>query len=95
MKEGPIRILLGVFLQALDGVVSDGSNTYLVKWLDREIRFARKDISACSGLTLPGSVTLPTASVLKDPSDPNSDIYIGDKPAVTGQPRVIQGDVMY
>ncbi|HEX2584682.1 MAG TPA: hypothetical protein VHL14_06095 [Steroidobacteraceae bacterium] len=78
-----------------EGAVSDGTNTYLVKWLDREIRFARKSLSACSGLTLPGSVTLPTSAVLKDPSDATSDIYIGTKPAVTGQPRVIQGEVMY
>jgi len=79
----------------VDGAVSDGTNTYLVKWLEREIRFARKPLSACSSLTLPSSVTLPTASVLKDPSDSTSDIYIGDKPVVTGQPRVIQGEVMY
>ncbi len=77
------------------GTVSDGSHTYLVKWLDREIRFARKDLSACSALTLPGNVTLPDESVLKDPSDPNADIYIGTKPEVTGEPRVIQGDVKY
>jgi len=80
---------------ATTGQATDGTNTYLVKWLDREIRFARKDISACSSLTLPNSVTLPTASVLKDPSDSTSDIYIGAKPTVTGQPRVIQGEVMY
>ena len=77
------------------GQVSDGANTYLVKWQDREIRFARKDISECSGLTLPGSVTLPDASVLKDPSDSTSDIYIGTRPTVTSLPRVIQGEVMY
>jgi len=77
------------------GVVTDGTNTYLVKWLDREIRFARKLLSACSGLTLPSTVTLPTSAVLKDPSDPASDIYVGTKPVVTGEPRVIQGEVMY
>jgi hypothetical protein len=80
---------------AVTGQVSDGTNTYLVKWLDREIRFARKNLSACSGLTLPSNVTLPTAAVLKDPTDSTSDIYIGTKPTVTGQPRVIQGEVMY
>jgi len=80
---------------ATTGQASDGNNTYLVKWLDREIRFARKSLSACSGLTLPSNVTLPTSSVLKDPSDVNSDIYVGTKPTVTGQPRVIQGEVMY
>jgi len=80
---------------AVTGQVSDGTNTYLVKWLDREIRFARKSLSACSGLTLPSNVTLPTSAVLKDPSDPISDIYIGTKPTVTTEPRVIQGEVMY
>jgi len=80
---------------AVTGQVSDGTSTYLVKWLDREIRFARKSLSACSGLTLPSNVTLPTSAVLKDPSDPISDIYIGTKPTVTTEPRVIQGEVMY
>jgi hypothetical protein len=40
-------------------------------------------------------MTLPTASDLKNPSDPNSSVYIGAKPAVTAAPRVIHGDVMY
>lgn len=77
------------------GVVSDGSTQYYVKWLDREIRFARKDLSACSSLTLPANVDLPTQSDLKDPSDSSSDIYIGAKPSVTSAPRVIQGEVEY
>ncbi len=79
------------------GTVSDGSNTYLVKWLDREIRFASKSLSACSALTLPSQsdITLPTSADLKNPSDPASDIYIGSKPVVTDAPRVIQGEVMY
>jgi len=77
------------------GQVTDGTNTYLVKWLDREIRFARKDATACSGLTLPSNVTLPTAADLKDPSNPSSDIYIGTQPEVTAAPRVIHGEVKY
>lgn len=77
------------------GRVTNGSDTYLVKWLDREIRFARKDAAACSGLTLPGNVTLPTAADLKDPSSPASDIYIGTQPEVTSAPRVIHGEVKY
>lgn len=77
------------------GQVTDGSNTYLVKWLEREIRFARKDAAACSNLTLPSNVTLPTQADLNDPSDPNSDIYIGAQPTVTAAPRVIQGEVKY
>jgi hypothetical protein len=75
--------------------VTNGSNTYLAKWLDREIRFARKDAAACSALTLPGNVTLPTTADLKDPSDPASDIYIGTQPEVTAAPRVIHGEVKY
>lgn len=79
------------------GQVSDGTKTYLVKWLDREIRFAKKPLSACTaaGLTVPANVTLPTASDLKDPSDPASSVYIGTKPAVTSAPRVIHGDVKF
>jgi hypothetical protein len=80
--------------------VTSGQNTYLVKWLEREIRFARKDTNlqptACAGLTLPSNnITLPTAAVLKNPSDSGSDIYIGAKPTVTDAPRVIQGEVKY
>ena len=77
------------------GQTSDGTHNYLIKWLDREIRFARKDISVCSGLTLPSSITLPTAADLLDPTDPTSSSYIGNRPAVTGEPRVIQGEVKY
>ena len=75
----------------------DGQGTYLVKWLDREIRFAQKPLSSCStaGLALPGNVTLPTQASLKDPSDPASDVYVGTKPTVTATPRVIHGDVKY
>ena len=79
------------------GHVSDGTHTYLVKWLDREIRFARKPLSQCTGasLDLPSGLTLPTAADLKNPSDPDSDIYIGEKPTVTDAPRVIHGDVKF
>ena len=46
--------------------------TYLVKWLEREIRFARKNLAVCdgAGLTVPTGMTLPTAADLKNPSDP-------------------------
>ena len=79
------------------GRVTNGQTAYLVKWLEREIRFARKDpgICAAAGLTTPDNMTLPTADELKDPSDSGSDIYIGAKPVVTGAPRVIHGEVMY
>jgi hypothetical protein len=75
----------------------DGQTTYLVKWLDREIRFAQKSLSACTnaGLALPSNVVLPTADNLKDPSDSSSSVYIGVKPTVTAAPRVIHGDVKY
>jgi hypothetical protein len=72
-----------------------GDTTYLVKWLDREIRFARKSGATCAALTLPSDVTLPSAAGLKNPSDPASDIYIGTKPVVTDAPRVIHGEVKY
>jgi hypothetical protein len=79
------------------GKVTTSTSTYLVKWLDREIRFARKDASVCTaaGLALPSGMTLPSTSDLKNPSDPSSDIYIGAKPTVTAAPRVIHGDVMF
>jgi hypothetical protein len=79
------------------GQVTAGDTTYDVKWLEREIRFAKKDLSVCTtaGLTIPTGITLPTAADLKDPSDPTSDIYIGVKPTVTDAPRVIHGEVKY
>jgi len=77
------------------GVVTSGSTTYLAKWLDREIRFARKSAGTCAALSVPTNVTLPSASGLQDPSNPNSSAYIGVKPTVTSAPRVIHGDVKY
>ena len=79
------------------GVVTADGTTYYVKWLEREIRFARKPLSVCdtAGLTVPSGITLPTAADLKDPSDPASDVYIGARPSVTSAPRVIHGEVKY
>jgi hypothetical protein len=79
------------------GTATSGSTTYLVKWLDREIRFAKKTVADCTaaGLSLPSGVTLPTSASLKDPSSASSDVYIGAKPTVTDAPRVIQGVVQY
>ncbi|MET0533669.1 MAG: hypothetical protein ABW171_05535 [Steroidobacter sp.] len=73
------------------------TGSYLVKWLDREIRFARKNSSVCTtaGLTLPSGMVLPTSADLKNPSNANSDVFIGTKPTVTEAPRVIHGDVMF
>jgi hypothetical protein len=79
------------------GRVNNGASTLLAKWLDREIRFARKDPSVCTaaGVTLPVGLTLPTAAGVNDPSDSSSSVYIGPKPTVTDAPRVIHGDVKY
>ncbi|MHB8623235.1 MAG: hypothetical protein ACYC9J_07950 [Sulfuricaulis sp.] len=79
------------------GTVTSGSTTYLVKWLNREVRLADKTVADCTaaGLSLPGSVILPTSAGLKDPSNSSSDVYIGAKPTVTTAPRVIQGIVQY
>jgi hypothetical protein len=79
------------------GVVTADGTTYFVKWLDREIRFARKNLAVCdaAGLTVPSGSTLPTAADLQDPSDSSSPIYIGTRPTVTATPRVIQGEVKY
>jgi len=79
------------------GKVTVGGTTYLVKWLEREIRFARKNLSFCdgAGLTVPSNLTLPTAADLKNPSDSASDIYIGVRPTITAAPRVIHGEVKY
>jgi hypothetical protein len=79
------------------GRVQAGSRTLLVKWLEREIRFARKALNVCTtaGITLPTGLALPTAAGLADPSDPASPIYIGTKPTITAAPRVVHGEVKY
>ena len=79
------------------GRVNHGSTALLAKWLDREIRFARKDVSVCAAasVALPSAMSLPGIDGLRDPSDPTAAIYIGSKPVVTDAPRVIQGDVKY
>ncbi|MCM5682857.1 hypothetical protein M8A51_25310 [Schlegelella sp. S2-27] len=84
------------FDETLGRVMSNGE-PMLVKWLDREIRFARKDPAVCAaaGVTLPSELTLPSAAGLQDPSSSDSDIYIGAKPAVSAAPRVIHGDVKF
>jgi hypothetical protein len=82
----------------VDGVVTstgEDHTAYLVKWLEREIRFARKDLSECAALDLPLDVTLPTEAELQSPIDASSDVYIGDQPVVTDVPRVIHGEVKY
>lgn len=82
---------------ATTGIVRSGTTTYLAKWLSREIRLAPKDGSVCvaANLQLPGNLTLPDATGLANPADPNSQVYIGAEPTVTAAPRVIQGVVEY
>jgi hypothetical protein len=84
------------------GAVTVNSNgattTYLVKWLNREIRFASEPASTCT--TAPENLkvtpaTLPTSSGLQDPSSSSSTVYNGAEPTVTSAPRVIQGTVEY
>jgi hypothetical protein len=86
-------------LNETTGRVTDtsGTTSYLVKWLDREIRFAQKPMGTCTtaGLSVPSNVTLPTTADLRDPSNPASPVYVGTKPTVTSAPRVIHGDVKY
>ena len=79
------------------GRATAGGNTYLIKWLDREIRFAHKSLLTCNaaGLTVASSMPLPTAQDLKNPSDPNSAIYVGVRPVLTDAPRVIHGEVKF
>jgi hypothetical protein len=79
------------------GRVDAAGTPMLAKWLDREIRFARKDVSVCAaaGITLPSGLTLPTAGGLANPADPASAVAIGSEPTVTAAPRVIQGTVEY
>lgn len=85
-----------------DGVVTTSANgaqtTYLVKWLNREIRFASEPVNTCT--SAPESLhvtpaTLPTSAGLKDPSSASSPVYNGVEPTVTSAPRVIQGVVEY
>jgi hypothetical protein len=79
------------------GRVTGGANTYLVKWLEREIRFARKSLGTCSTAQLqaPVGVVLPTSALLKNPANASADVYLGAKPVVTAAPRVIHGEIKY
>jgi hypothetical protein len=79
------------------GVVATSTRTYLVKWLDREIRFAQEPAATCSSAGLSTAhATLPDASGLQNPSDPSSAVYNGVEPTPANTaPRVIQGEVMY
>ena len=75
------------------GIVTvEGESTrYLVKWLEREVRFAPTAGSACSAIALGDVNDLPGTDSIIDPSDPSSADYIGDKPQVSDAPRIING----
>lgn len=100
-QSDDIRYVPAFIIPSTNNQVSDGTHTYLIKWLEREIRFAPKDMNAnpafCAGLSTTNiNATLPTSAGLKDPSSPaQSDVYLGVKPVVTGSPRVIQGEVKF
>jgi hypothetical protein len=83
----------GVVTASVNGV----NTTYLVKWLQREIRLGMKATSVCTNdsLTAPSNVQLPTQASLTDPSSSNSPAYLGVEPSITSAPRVIQGVVKY
>lgn len=82
----------GVVTRTSGGVTT----RYLVKWLNRQILFARKPTTACTNDGLVTSnATLPDESGLKDPSNSSSSVYNGVEPTVSSAPRVIQGQVMY
>jgi hypothetical protein len=85
----PHDLTLGAATDSNDGT------EYLVKWLEREIRFARKSGGECDELLLPDDVELPGVAQLNSPADPNSDVYVGERPVVTDTPRVIHGEVKY
>jgi hypothetical protein len=91
----PMDLSTGVVTASVAGA----STSYLVKWLDREIRFAPKAASVCAAdsLVLPaaGSLTLPTSADLLDPSDAASSAYIGTEPTVSDPVRVIQGEIKW
>ena len=85
--------------QGVVTTTSSGSvaTTYLVKWQQRQIRFANKGLGVCSNarLQVPTNIVLPTAAGLLDPSNSSSSVYLGAEPTVTAAPRVIQGVVEY
>jgi hypothetical protein len=57
------------------GAVTNGNSTYLVKWLDRESRFAELPAATCSNAGSSTShATLPDANALQDPTHPSSSV---------------------
>ena len=82
---------------AIEGAARAGGKTYLIKWLAREVRLARVPDSSCASLSLGDPSKLPALSKIKDPTDPQSDIYVGTQPVLAPDvaPRVIDGIVKY
>ena len=86
-------------MDAATGLVSDGSGNYLVKWLDREVRFGREpSLANCQTAgfpALPTGIALPDGTAFRNPGDPATADYIGAPPDITATPRVIDGVVKY
>lgn len=82
-----------------EGSVTKGADTYYAKWLDRELRFARKDAAQCSALTLPSTLAFLGVDELKNTAaeSTSADYYIGAKPPLDANtaPRVIHGEVKF
>ncbi|WP_108649520.1 hypothetical protein [Dongshaea marina] len=74
------------------GIVQEGSNTYYVKWLERELRFAEDNLSPIADGDMGDINTLPGDDFINtDPSDPADASYIGAKPTIDTEPAVIHG----
>lgn len=61
------------------------SNKFYVKYLEREVRFAKVANTSCAGLTLPFSATLPAMTTT------NASQLAGARPTVNDAPSVIGG----
>lgn len=79
-----------------EGVATDANGgSYLVKWLEREVRLSQVSGAQCTGLTPGSTADLPSLTGLRSPGIPGDPSYIGAKPTVTGAPRVVHGVVKY
>jgi hypothetical protein len=81
----------------VSATASNVTTSYLVKWQQRQIRFANKGLNLCANdkLAVPTHIVLPTSAGLQDPSQSSSSVYLGAEPTVTAAPRVIQGVIEY
>ncbi len=78
----------------LDGVVlSDGSNDFIVKAIDKEQTMQSKDASVCSDLNI-DSLFSDTTLALPNASDIGSiNITLSEAPIITDAPAVIEGEL--